>query len=569
MINSLLHETIIRDIVDAASDIRDTVDDVQRNTGKSISSIAKASSDLVLVFPFMCDSTVSLETASMTAKAIERQCVTMLRLLFSSCQIGAVDNGIDFIKQFHTNIKTPLSLDDFMGYMDNMVESGQVTVTDTKTYNAIREEIQHLYDTLPDNINESSLSDAVVLERFGNIEVIDEGKGSRGKGKWKNRGKSKKNNAERAQAAADSVIAGTPNFDATQYEFDPNYLVDQYGTKANRMNGGIYANTSSSGKSAPSNPSGGKGNSGSGGNGNSPKGPSNNGNNGKNNQSSKNQASNYNRNEDKMYKSIGKYYDKMAKNVGKETPRNVDSDILHDPARLAQFYKNMMDAESNRMIDSDVKKANELVPTMMVVNFISKDPELKVPVPATFTCGVKCRLIPVDPTDIADRILVKHADKNVLLSFIKATTRETSFIKDFLFAIDKAKIDAVSQSRRGSSNKMWKVLERRAVRSKWNRAFSHPNDASMITTLGISQELAEYIKKTNGIDLMDPRVVRPIMEGFNLMGFVIIDEAAEADKFLWDTGEGYYETISFNNLEREASGGEYKKALNLMQKMYR
>ena len=84
MINSLLHETIIRDIVDAASDIRDTVDDVQKNTGKSISSIAKASSDLVLVFPFMCDSTVSLETASMTAKAIERQCVTMLRLLFSS-----------------------------------------------------------------------------------------------------------------------------------------------------------------------------------------------------------------------------------------------------------------------------------------------------------------------------------------------------------------------------------------------------------------------------------------------------------------------------------------------------
>ena len=228
-----------------------------------------------------------------------------------------------------------------------------------------------------------------------------------------------------------------------------------------------------------------------------------------------------------------------------------------------------MDAENNRMIDSDVKKANELVPTMMVVNFVSKDPTSKLSIPATFTCGVKCRLIPVDPTDIADRILVKHADRNVLLGFIRATTRETSFIKDFLFAIDKAKIDAISQSSRGSSNKMWKVLERRAIRSKWNRAFSHPNDASMITTLGISQELAEYIKKSNGIDLMNPKVVRPIMEGFNLMGFVIIDEAAEADKFLWDTGEGYYETISFNNLEREASGGEYKKALNLMQKMYR
>jgi hypothetical protein len=59
------------------------------------------------------------------------------------------------------------------------------------------------------------------------------------------------------------------------------------------------------------------------------------------------------------------------------------------------------------------------------------------------------------------------------------------------------------------------------------------------------------------------------MEGYNLMGFIVIDEATEVNKFLWDNGERYFETITFNNLERENSGGEYKKALNLMQKMYR
>lgn len=449
MTNSLLHETILRDIVDAASDIRDTVDDVQKNYGKSISSIAKASSDLVLVFPFMCDSTVSLETMSMTAKAIERQCVTMLRLLFSSCQIGTVDNGLEFIRQFHTNIKNPVDLDDFMGYMDNMVESRQVQVIGPKIYRAVQEEVRHLYDTLPDNVNETSLSEAVVLERYGNLEVMSEARnGSK--------------------------------------------LKPQRGKGSTYVTNNYYNNSKGSG----------------------------------------------------------------------------DSAIMNNPEKLAQYYKNKLDAESNRLLDSDIKKANELVPTMMTVNFVSKDDKGNN-IPATFVCGVKCRLIPVDPMDIADRILVKHADKNVLLSFIRATTRETSFIKDFLFAIDKAKIDALAQSRRGSSNKMWKVLERRAIRSKWNRAFSHPNDATMITTLGISQELAEYIKKENGIDLSNPKITRPIMEGFNLMGFVIIDEAAEADKFLWDTGEGFFETISFNNLEREASGGEYKKALNLMQKMYR
>jgi hypothetical protein len=91
----------------------------------------------------------------------------------------------------------------------------------------------------------------------------------------------------------------------------------------------------------------------------------------------------------------------------------------------------------------------------------------------------------------------------------------------------------------------------------------------MITTLGISKELAEYIKKENGIDMENPKVAAQIMEGYNLMGFIVIDEAVEVNKFLWDNGERYFETITFNNLERENSGGEYKKALNLMQKMYR
>ena len=241
---------------------------------------------------------------------------------------------------------------------------------------------------------------------------------------------------------------------------------------------------------------------------------------------------------------------------------------LDDPAKLAQMYKNMADMQSNMMLDGDVKKANELMPSMMIVNYVCKDDDGQ-PIPSQFVCGVKCRLIPVDPVDIANRILIKHSDKNVLTNFIRATTGEISFVRDFLFAIDKAKIDAMSQSRKGSSNKMWKVLERRSNKSKFRRYFSKTNDAAMITTLGISAELADYIKKENGINLDNPREARKIMEGYNLMGMVIIDEAAEADKFLWDTGEGYYESISFNNLERENSGGEYKKALNLMQKMYR
>jgi hypothetical protein len=126
----------------------------------------------------------------------------------------------------------------------------------------------------------------------------------------------------------------------------------------------------------------------------------------------------------------------------------------------------------------------------------------------------------------------------------------------------------MSQSRRGSSNKMWKVLERRAVKSKIRRAFSMSNDATAITTLCITQEEVEYLKRTRYIDVENPRVIAKIMDAYNMMGFVIVDEALEIAKFLYDDGDANYEVITFDNLEREQRDNT-KKIVNLMSKVSR
>lgn len=454
MINSVLHETIIRDIIDLSKDVANNVEDFKKalpsanGNGTSYTSIARASSDLVLVFPFMCDSTVTIESQSMCAKAIERQCVSMLRMLFSALQLSKADSpdAISFLSQFHKNISAAdmrnITVDDFLSYASKLSESADVKVINPDALTTVKEQLERMkYDVeLAESINESSLNDYSVVERNSMIHVLSEAKGGKGKDKPK-------------------------------------------------------------------------------------------------------------MNTDKDY------------SKGKKFNNN-------DPRDTSSYMKNRIEAEKDRILDSDIKKANELMPTMMVVDYIGTA-ENGDPIPMSFVCGVKCRLVPVDPMDIANRVLVKHSDRNVLTSFIRATTGEISFVKDFLLAIDTAKIDALSNSRKGSSNKMWKVLERRALKSKYRRAFSHPNDAACITTLGISSDLAEYIKKENSIDIYNPNTMRGIMEGYNLMGAVIINEATEVCQFLWDTGEGFYDSVSFTNLEREASGGEYKKALNLMQKMYR
>jgi hypothetical protein len=252
-----------------------------------------------------------------------------------------------------------------------------------------------------------------------------------------------------------------------------------------------------------------------------------------------------------------------------ETARMSARVIQEAPSRTApQIVKDINDGFQNQLLATDVKKANELVPTTMIVNFVTTKGDVPVKTSGVII-GVKAKLYPVDSQDLINHVKSKVADTNWLNTLIRASTKEISFWKDFVFAIDKAKIDALSNSRRGSASKMWKVLERRALKSRIRRGTSTINDATAITSLVLSQEEVEYLKKMENINIEEPRVFRALLESYNLMAIVIVDEAMEVCKFVFDTGDDTYETIGFNLLEREASDNSYKKIVNLMTKVAR
>lgn len=253
--------------------------------------------------------------------------------------------------------------------------------------------------------------------------------------------------------------------------------------------------------------------------------------------------------------------------VIKETLRptsTANSVKLDDPRQQA---KNMAEYNNKQIIDADIKKANELMPTMMTVNFVTKQKNDEIGVQTMAIIGIKVKMYPVDSTDIIDRIKSKNRDGNGLNAFIRATTREISFWKDFLFAIEKAKLDALASSKRGSTSPIWKLLERRAIKSRMRRALKFTNDATAITSLTMTQYEVEYLKKTENIDMMDLKTARRMMEDFNLMSIVIVDETLECANFIYDTGDDMYETITFSSLERESSDNTYKRVVNLMTKM--
>ena len=232
---------------------------------------------------------------------------------------------------------------------------------------------------------------------------------------------------------------------------------------------------------------------------------------------------------------------------------------------MAGGLKDVYDMHNKQIVDTDIKKANELIPTSMVVNFVTLAGDN--PIYSSAVVGVKAKLYPADSMEIVDRIISKHTDNHALNKFVRATTREISFFKDFLFAIDKAKFDAKSSADKSPTGKMWRVLERRSKKSKVRRMLGSKNDASAITALVISQQDAEEIKKRANINIDNAAVARKIMESYNLIAFVIVDEVNEYARFLFDSGDDNFETLSFSSLERESSDSTYKKVVNLMTKM--
>lgn len=420
-----LHETFIKDALELIDIIKQlSPEEIINNRRKpgtkyTSTSIAKLTDNLVCVFPVMVSSSMSIDTATMIAKAIERKAAVMLQLLFASAQVQDYDTLDAIISQFHTNIKLrdKMSVDDAIGFMDHLgVLNNSATNPSYQQLQAIKEDMKNINFYFEESVNPLPVgSMSITYDPYNRKTIIEDSR---------NR--------------------------------------SDYPTRARTVN-----------------------------------------------------------------------------DVSKSFSAN------------------------------DIKKANELMPTTLAINFYYK-PKTGEPILIEgAVLGIKARLIPVASNDVITHIISKVEDKNWLLQFLRGTTREISFAKDFLFAIKKAKIDALANSRQGSANPMWKVLERRALGSRLKRLLGSNNSYMAITTLCVSQEDVDYVRKEYNINFEDPSNIDPLFSNFNLLCVCIVDEALEVAKFMFDTGDGNWENYSFTSLEREDKDNTYKKVVNLMTKVAR
>ena len=230
----------------------------------------------------------------------------------------------------------------------------------------------------------------------------------------------------------------------------------------------------------------------------------------------------------------------------------------NDLRGISSFY-------GGQILPGDVKKANEAQPSMMIVNFTYNKEGTSDHINSSCVIGVKALLHYVDSEDIVNRVILKQSDNRGLFNLIRATTGEIAFFKDFLFAIKRAKVDAVAKAGKGSSDKIWKLLELRADRLRGAKVtrMDQANNAA-ISTLVISKAEVDHIKQYHRIDLNKVGPAKGILRGYNLMALAILDTINEKLDFLYDDGSSMFETLSFGSLEREEAGSMYKKVVNLV-----
>ena len=247
---------------------------------------------------------------------------------------------------------------------------------------------------------------------------------------------------------------------------------------------------------------------------------------------------------------------------------NIDVDKVNNDARKALGTASDQKRQylQSQLLATEVKKANEMQPSLMIVNFYVNDKDRDLNIAQQIVAGVKSKLYTVSPEEVSNKIITKTADSDLMLKLVKVSTREISFVKDFLLGLDDARLDSLSKSRRGSASSLFKTLERRALKGKIRKTLKLENSAKAISSLVLSIETIEELKKYNNIDLTNSKVAAKLMEKLNLLYLVIVDTTSESVRILTD-GDTEYETLSFNALERETGDGAYKKVVKLMTNM--
>ena len=549
------------DMVDMAKGLSNVATQRYQNTSGnnsySYSSIARAASKLIAVFPILTSRTVSMSSAHAVSKYIEQISCQFFMLALQQANISNVKNGIDYLRNFHQNLDlgddnsnaiiatmqswldayekgtfenatiagsmnaeafAEASVDPFMFQADNV----KISSTDIRDLVNLMHENANI-EVLDTNLNPISVNDYIVREfANGTYKVtmgymdLNEAKKYTGKvknnynnGNNQNSGNNNQNNNQTQQKDYSGYIAARNK--ASDYEDE----------KARAREDQRHQNQTAEETQRHNNKEA------------------------EQNNQLKNQ---------KELESIKRQADEKAKEK-----ERADSQYNIQKAQQFRYGSAMI------LKDQDIKKMNDAVPSILVVRFYQRDNNGGISdIPTEFLIGVKSKIVPITTTEILRRIMNDNKDGQKFLKFMRTITGELK-ASEVILGLSRITDDVKSYKVKGARGDLWTLLQNRAAAAKSQIKSGKHNDFSAITTVLISQEDVDELYREENLDISDPKNALRFMSSYNLMGFAIVDDSNEVLHLLLDNGSKSFEDISYTMLERETQdGGTYKKLINLM-----
>lgn len=553
------------DMVDMAKGLSNVATQRYQNTSGnnsySYSSIARAASKLIAVFPVLTSRTVSMSSAHAVSKYIEQISCQFFMLALQQANISNVKNGIDYLRNFHQNLdlgddNSNAIIATMQSWLD-AYEKGtfeNATIAGSMNAEAFAEASVDPFMFQADNVKISStdIRDIVnLMHENANIEVLDTNLNP--------------------ISVNDYIVREFANgtYKVTMGYMDLNEAKKYTGKVKNNYNNGNNQNSNQ--------------NSG-----------NNNQNNNQNQQrdyseyiAARNKASDYEdekararedqRHQNQTAEETQRHNNKEAEqNNQLKNQKELESikrqaDEKDKEKERADSQYNIQKAQQFRygsamiLKDQDIKKMNDAVPSILVVRFYQRDNNGGISdIPTEFLIGVKSKIVPITTTEILRRIMNDNKDGQKFLKFMRTITGELK-ASEVILGLSRITDDVKSYKVKGARGDLWTLLQNRAAAAKSQIKSGKHNDFSAITTVLISQEDVDELYREENLDISDPKNALRFMSSYNLMGFAIVDDSNEVLHLLLDNGSKSFEDISYTMLERETQdGGTYKKLINLM-----
>jgi hypothetical protein len=476
----------------------------------SYSSIAKAASKLIAVFPVLTSRTVSFDTARMASKYIEQISCQFFMFALQQANISNAKDGIAYLRQFHQNLNmgddnTDAVIAAMQSWIDAYTKGKQESTTfaDALNNEVLSEAMVDPFMMQSDDvkISASDMRELMhVMQESANIQFYD----------TKLNPLSIDDYVVREFAGGDYRVTVSP------------YILNE--AKANKRK----ANNSY------------------------------------------NENKEQHRHEEEMNKILNdrmKTYQKAQSERDKQDAEN-EKQQKEDQKSTSRDNDwrdaNRMHNNTAFLKDQDIKKMNDALPSILIVKFYQKNSNDAVSGVATeFLIGIKSKVVPITTTEILRRIMNDNKDGQKFLKFMRVITGELK-ASDVLLGLSRITDDVKSYKVKGARGDIWTLLQNRAVAAKEQVRSGKHNDFSAITTVLISQQDADELYREENFDINDPKNAIHFMQSYNLMGFAIADDSNEVLHLLLDNGSKNFEDISYRMLERETQDSTYKKLINLM-----